>query len=136
MAFLDYRDWGPRAIPNDALEAELREAGLDVDRVSTRVGETARLWRGRETGDWLRRGRSAQAAFERTVREKTAWVSGRFATAAELWAAISSGELGAGVRGHATVFFRNREESRLRESDLRSFLDDCELLGLLEENGG
>jgi hypothetical protein len=135
LAFLDYRATSPQVVgnPSEELEAELRAAGLDVDRVSAKVGETARLWRGRDTASWIRRGRAAQAAFERAVREKKEWVSRRFQTAGELWAAISSGELGPRVQRHATVFFRNQDASRLSDRDLRSFLDDCELLGLLDE---
>lgn len=138
LAFLDYRASGPQVAGSSAgkldeeLESELRQAGMDIDRISAKVGETTRLWRDRDTRSWIQRGRAAQASFERAVREKKEWVSRQFQSAGELWAAISSGELGPRVQKHATVFFRNQDASRLSERDLKSFLDDCELLGILD----
>src|SRR3954470_23734907 len=127
LAFVD--DRGISATPPEQqLELELRQAGVNVDRVQAKVEETTRLWRARDAQEWVERGRVAQALFESRVREKDAlaegWISKRYRDASELWAAIASGGLGPVVQQHAAVFFRNRDGQAVSERDLRSFIDD------------
>jgi hypothetical protein len=116
------------------LRQTLKEAGADVDKMERRIAAFLALQKTKPQASWLERARQAQGAFEKKVRAKTGWISDQFKGAGELVAAIQGGKLGLPVQAHAGVYFRNQEDlAQASEEDLKSFIDDCELLGLLEE---
>lgn len=121
----------------EGLSQDLKAMGIDVDRVGLAVAGIVSMGRSQARNGWLERARRAQNEFERSVRRKSSWISGRFASARDMAAAISSGQLGPGVQKQAMVFFRNGSGvAGASDQDLRSFLNDCELLGLISDAGG
>jgi hypothetical protein len=115
------------------LQNELESLGVDVTRVDLAINNITSLSRVRAGEGWLERARRRQADFERGLKLKKNWFSEKYDTTTEILTAIASGTLGSGVQSQAHVFFRKKDLSSTSESDLRSFLDDCEMLGLLED---
>jgi hypothetical protein len=125
---------GPDSRPaGPALKRELEAAGVDVARVDAAIAGIVAGSRSLVREGWLERARRAQADFERSVKKRRARVSEHFTDAGALLTAIGSGQLGVGVQRQAMVFFRNGKDlSEASESDLRSFIDDCQELGLID----
>ena len=119
--------------PLASLQNELESMGMDLARVDLAVSAITGMGRAQAADGWLARARAAQSEFERGLRNRKRRMSQQFGNASEILTAIASGSLGNGVQRQAHVFFRNQDLNSASESDLRSFLDDCELLGLVEE---
>lgn len=118
---------------SNSLSRELRSMGVDIERVNLAVTAITAKARTLSQVGWLERARKSQAEFDRSLHRKSKWVSEQFASSREIAAAISTGRLGPGVQQQAGVFFRNGDVTRANDADLRSFLNDCELLGLIDE---
>jgi hypothetical protein len=115
------------------LRAGLQKLGADVGKLDRAVSEILAREAAPRAATWLERARSAQAGFEAKLKGKSTWLSSQFKDAQSLLKAITSGELGIPVQQHAQVYFRNESAGEISEKDLRSFLDDCELLSLLDD---
>lgn len=129
--FYDFLEESDPAQGAGAMRSELRAAGADVDRMSGAIAAIVRE-RGGKGPAWLARAREAQRGFEATLAGKRDWLSSRFKDGKELLEAVGSGKLGPAMQNHALVFFRGKDLSGASDEDLRSFLDDCELLGLID----
>lgn len=81
---------------------------------------------------WLERARAKKRWFDAQVQQRTRELAERYRDSKELVAAMLSGELGIGVQARAGVFFRNKKAEDLSPEDLRTFIEDCELLEDLE----
>jgi len=112
-------------------EMERAFPGLDA-RVKRVVSGSRPGSRDESVPAWVKRARNAQAEFERRFQATAAWVAERYRSSGELIQAIQDGSLGLGVQNHAQVFFRHKDLTQLSDSDLRSFIADCEALELLE----
>jgi hypothetical protein len=129
--FYHFIDGASPPAPLSALRMDLENMGVDVTRVDIAVSQITALGRTHVREGWLERARKAQTEFEQSFKRKSSWLSQEYGNARDILTAIASGSLGSGVQQQARVFFRNKDLNSASETDLRSFLDDCELLGLL-----
>ena len=132
--FFSFVESTPPASTAD-LKAELKSYGVNLAKIDYSVARIVNLERSAtQSLGWLERARKNQSLFEARLKSKSKWLSSKYKDAKQLMDAISTGMLGAGVQQHATVFFRNKDLNQVSEKDLRSFLDDCELLDLIGED--
>lgn len=117
------------------LREELASCGVNLMKLDAGVDAVLETYRKKDQLGWLTRARKAQDDFEARLKAKSAtWLSSQFKDSKSLYKAISTGQLGMPMQQHAQVFFRNKDISKASDGDLRSFLDDCELLGLVQKD--
>lgn len=141
--FLDLVYDSDADLPAAQLRSELAEAGVNMAKVDAWIGALSPAsGHGHSAApkpaplpDWVSRARTRQARFEERIRALAARtrIPEKYHNARELLAGMLAGELGSGLQTRATVFFRNRKGDEPSEQDLKSFIEDCELLDHLEE---
>lgn len=85
---------------------------------------------------WLSRAPMERSNFTNQIKTRAAEVISRFKNKEELIQAIQNGLLGGSAKQQFQLQFRNRRVDELSEEDLRSIIDDQEILNLLNKKNG
>ena len=83
---------------------------------------------------WIARSQAKRDAFAETAKNTVSKIREKFKTKEELINAIQTGLLGEGAQRKFQLQFRNKSADELSESDLRSIIEDQELLEILKKS--
>lgn len=121
----------PEGLSSEDLDAELREQGIDVERLEQKAIEIVRKGSEGRRLAWQRHAREERTRIEKVLQ------SGRRAETAvnvkDRIKRVLEGSYGHGALTYAEAYFRNKEG--VSENDLETLLKDLEDLDLLGETG-
>ena len=119
----------PEGLSSRDLDAELREQGIDVERLEQKAMEIVRKGSEERRLTWQRSAREKRARIEEVLH------SGRLAETAvnikDKIKKVIEGSYGHGALSYAEAYFLRKEG--VSENDLETLLKDLEDLNLLEE---
>ena len=110
----------------------LRDSGVNLKRLDGALNLLLQKAEKADSPPWLVRAKQKRAALIDRFKIESVRIQKKFSDSRELMQAVLNGEFGSEIQNNAQVFFRNQAPEKLSERDLTSFLEDCELLALLD----
>jgi hypothetical protein len=104
-----------------------------ITRFNAGVDEIVRKTRAAQSHSWVERARAKRNQFTVILEEKLRSLVPEASNTQDLLTAILSGRLGDGLKDRAQVCFRNRDISEFTREDLKSLLEDEQILQLMED---
>ncbi|MEW6055676.1 MAG: hypothetical protein AB1540_03605 [Bdellovibrionota bacterium] len=118
-------------IDTNELRKDLSSLGIDVADVENRAARIIASTERSLNLSWIERARTRQSQFEEKLRQSSLRLSEAFKDRRRFVENLLSGRMGSPLKERAAVFFRNQNPADISEEELKSFLEDCELLDLL-----
>lgn len=116
------------------IKDELKANSIDSDRVLKKTLALFHKSSEPKKPAWLESMREKHQKIEQKFSKQRESLKKRYGTPQELVAAIRSGAFGETYQKQANAYFRNQDFKTLSDKDLISFIEDCELLSILNGN--
>ncbi|MBI2336510.1 MAG: hypothetical protein HYU97_07090 [Deltaproteobacteria bacterium] len=112
---------------------DLKNSDISYDRIEAGLDSLLEKARLKKKRSWLIDAQKTRTEVSEILHKQSQWVQSKYNSARELAQAIHAGTFGTLLQGRANAFFRNQDFKKMSETDLISFIEDCQLLEALSQ---